>query len=165
MRRFWSLVDRGAPADCWPWQGGSDARGRPFFSSIGGLRIPACRFAFELSIGPLGAGEVVLHACGNGRCVNPSHLYRSVPPTSAARSGRYRRGSGSKLSKLTEDDVRQIRRRAADGASHVALAAMYGVSQSTISRVVHGRSWKHVLPAQPKQDDAGARPRRRRATD
>ena len=142
MRRFWDLVERGDPAACWRWRGGRDARGRPFFSSIGGLGILACRFAYELAVGPLERGDVVLQSCGAQDCVNPSHLRRTSRSATEARSGRYRRGSHSRAAKLTESAVREIRRKAVRGESPAALAADHGVSQSTISRIVR----RHAQP-------------------
>ncbi len=44
--------------------------------------------------------------------------------------------------KLTEDDVRAI--RADTSHSQAALAARHGVSRSTISAVLNGRTWQHV---------------------
>lgn len=46
--------------------------------------------------------------------------------------------------KLTEDAVRDIRRRAIGAASKRALAIEYGVSYSTIHYVVIGKRWGHV---------------------
>lgn len=44
--------------------------------------------------------------------------------------------------KLTEEDVREIRRRS--GESYVSLAAEFGVSSSHISHIVSGYSWAWV---------------------
>lgn len=47
--------------------------------------------------------------------------------------------------KLTEEAVREIRRRYARGeASLRKLASLYGVSYHTVHSVVYRRSWKHV---------------------
>lgn len=46
--------------------------------------------------------------------------------------------------KLTERDVRAI--RAADGVPNKQLAARFGVSVVTISRVRNRRSWQSVKP-------------------
>jgi len=57
---------------------------------------------------------------------------------------RYPRGEDQWLAKITEDQVRYIRRRAADGISGAALAAEYGMSRSQACRVIHRQTWKHV---------------------
>lgn len=47
--------------------------------------------------------------------------------------------------KLTEDDVREIRAEYAAGRWGVNdLADIYGVTQPTMSAVVHRRTWRHV---------------------
>jgi DNA-binding transcriptional regulator YiaG len=52
------------------------------------------------------------------------------------------RGEKSGQSKLTEDDVLEIRK--SFGFSMRCLARKYNVSKSTIEKVLHGFSWKHV---------------------
>lgn len=47
--------------------------------------------------------------------------------------------------KLTEDDVREIRADYAAGRWCIKdLADIYGVTQPTMSAVVHRRTWRHV---------------------
>lgn len=47
--------------------------------------------------------------------------------------------------KLTEPDVREIRKRyAAGGVSQAALAREFGVSAATIGDLIAGRTWRHV---------------------
>jgi len=45
-------------------------------------------------------------------------------------------------SKLKEEDRRLVRKMRSDGASHKRIAAAFGVSQSTISRLLAGRTWR-----------------------
>lgn len=50
--------------------------------------------------------------------------------------------------KLTDSKVRSIHAERADGASTIALALKYGVSESCISMISRGKNWKHLgLPA------------------
>lgn len=46
--------------------------------------------------------------------------------------------------KLTADDVREIRDRAARGESHRDLAAEFEVAQTTISQAIRRVTWAHV---------------------
>lgn len=46
--------------------------------------------------------------------------------------------------KLTEDNVRQIRRLSNEGHYPIALAIMFGVSRGTIEPILKGETWKHV---------------------
>lgn len=54
------------------------------------------------------------------------------------------RGEASPRSKLTEDDVRKIRRACASGETHRALAAEFGVSASAIGEIARHVQWRHV---------------------
>jgi hypothetical protein len=58
--------------------------------------------------------------------------------------GRQFKGEQAPLSKLTEDNVREIRRRYVAGELQRVLGAEFGVSQGVISEVVNGNAWKHV---------------------
>ena len=55
------------------------------------------------------------------------------------------RGSRHGAAKLTEADVREIRRRYAKGReTFAALGHAFSVSPQTVSGIVHRRSWQHV---------------------
>jgi len=54
------------------------------------------------------------------------------------------RGSRCPGHVLTEQDIPEILRLAAHGMSQYELAKYFGYNQSTISRVLSGRTWKHV---------------------
>ena len=58
----------------------------------------------------------------------------------------YPKGSEWPMAKLTDDDVRLIRALYNRGeATQVTLAATYGVLQPTISSIVLGKTWKHII--------------------
>lgn len=54
--------------------------------------------------------------------------------------------AGSRIgqSKLTEDQVVEIRRMVANGMSRGAVSRLFGVSRATIIRAVNLQSWKHI---------------------
>ena len=54
------------------------------------------------------------------------------------------RGSDLPYAKLSDDAVREIRRRRANGELLTTIAADYGVDQSLISRIAKRRIWTHV---------------------
>lgn len=63
------------------------------------------------------------------------------------RGGGHMRGEDHIFSKLTNDDVKQIRneyRRGTRGCGQRELAKRYNVSRRTIQRIVNGEGWKHV---------------------
>jgi hypothetical protein len=53
-------------------------------------------------------------------------------------------GSRSHLSKITEDDVKNILRLHAEGVSRKELGAKYGLTKSGICRIISRNRWKHV---------------------
>jgi group I intron endonuclease len=56
-----------------------------------------------------------------------------------------RGGSGNHMAKLTEDQVREIRKlREDEGQSYRALAERFGVSEASISLMCRRLTWKHV---------------------
>lgn len=56
---------------------------------------------------------------------------------------RFRQGTGHVLAKLTDDDVRAIRRDFRPGQSNV-MARQYGVSGAAIMSIINGVTWRHV---------------------
>ncbi|MBG9564892.1 NUMOD3 domain-containing DNA-binding protein [Brevibacillus agri] len=55
-----------------------------------------------------------------------------------------RRGEKNPQSKLTEDDVRQIRLLLGQGVSQRSLARMFSVDRKVIHNILHQKSWVHV---------------------
>lgn len=87
------------------------------------------------------------HECGNGHlgCVNPGHLSWKTHKDNMAdslRHGTRVRGSKAPQSKLTEDDVREIRRRASQGEHHSVLAREFTVvSAKHIWAIIRRDEW------------------------
>jgi hypothetical protein len=76
-QRFWSLVQRGRPADCWPWIGRIH-KGYGEFQyrcNNGQSRCGAHRFALSLNSQPRFSWVFACHTCDNPICCNPAHLY------------------------------------------------------------------------------------------
>jgi hypothetical protein len=58
------------------------------------------------------------------------------------------RGTRHGRSRLTERDVRRIRKLAAQGVPPATIAKMYAdkVKPAAIDKIIHGKTWKHLLP-------------------
>jgi hypothetical protein len=151
--RFWSKVDVRGPDDCWLWTGASDVRGYGRFM-VNGRNTAAPRVALALDGRPLATNlHYACHTCDVKACVNPRHLYVGNAATNARdaidRGLAYGwprvNGDAHPGARLTSTKVAEIRSRFAAGdVNQRTLAAEYGVSKATISRVVRGRLWSHV---------------------
>jgi hypothetical protein len=154
---FWSKVHK--TPTCWLWT----ATRRP-----GGYgtyyidRYPALahRVAWELANSQLvPTGKYVLHYCDNPPCVRPEHLFLGTAADNmhdAQRKGRKAinpriRGRGRAVgervntSRLTAEDVVEIRQRAAEGkVDMTALGREYGVTANNIRYVIARKTWKHI---------------------
>lgn len=89
---------------------------------------------------------LALHSCGKGHlgCVNPKHLYwgdRHDNVADGVEHGSFARGEGHWLSKLTKNDVLQIRRDLESGMSLSKTARKFNVASTTISGIKRGDSW------------------------
>ena len=152
--RFWDKVDAGRfqPDECWEWRGSRTRSGHGQIS-ISGERFYVHRVSYEMAHGGIPDGCIICHKCDSPCCVNPSHLYAGTKKTNAwdaIRAGTFHythpgRGEGHPNSKLTEQNVRDIRDdRVFDGTPYRKLASKYGVSYRAISNIIHRRSWAHV---------------------
>ncbi len=150
--RYDAKVDRsGGPDACWPWVASTTLKG---YGKIGrgGFGMGwefAHRVALERKLGrPIKPGYCSLHTCDNPPCNNPAHLFEGTKGDNnrdTAAKGRMQRGERHYLAKLTEDDVREIRRRATAGEKQKTLAEDFGVVQTGISKIVKLLTWKHVV--------------------
>lgn len=62
----------------------------------------------------------------------------------AVRNFKIERGEEHRCAKLTEEQVREIRRRALAGEQRAAIAADHGISEHYVSQLKLGRRWAHV---------------------
>ncbi len=135
---------------CWIWQG-SKAKGYGMFR-IGYKNVRANRLAWIFFKGAIPTGLFVLHTCDNPSCVNPEHLFLGNAMDNCLdkmKKNRYKRGIifGEKigLSKLKEEDIKEIRKRYQNGnVSQRSLAKTFGVRFQTIGAVVRNETWTHI---------------------
>lgn len=138
---------------CWEWTGYRNSNG---YGVLGlGSRSDATRrvclvhrVSYEHFVGAISEGLKVLHHCDNPPCFRPIHLFLGTDSDNRAdmlAKGRARivRGSQVGTAKLTEAQVIEIKLRLGHRNDGV-LAREFGVSDSLIANIRHGRSWGHV---------------------
>ena len=146
--RFWSKVAKGPW--CWIWTAARSPHGYGRVN-VAGRSLQAHRVSWEMCKGEIPLGLHVLHHCDVRPCVNPSHLFLgtnadNIRDMHAKGRNRQPRGEANTNGKLTEDDVREIRRIYAESEiSASALGRKFGVCHPTVVNIVRGRGWRHVV--------------------
>lgn len=131
---------------CWLWLGYTDKDGYGQLS-VNDRSQRAHRMSWEVHVGPIPPGLQALHTCDVRACINPNHLFLGTNTDNVIdRDAKGRSAAGERHGQrvLSETDVRAIRRRFRCGETQTAIAQDYGVNQTTISRIVLGRSWTHI---------------------
>lgn len=163
--RFWAKVGQSeSPEECWLWTGAQEEKGYGRFRVSPTIQCQAHRVAFMLTHTRWPRSDrMILHSCDNPACCNPNHLREGTAADNNqetvakgrnrwGRAGReyWRDGKPSEnilcgSSKLSEWDVREIRRRASEGEKPADIAAQYDVSVSTVRGVVNRRTFAWVV--------------------
>ena len=149
-QRFWEKVDKSG--DCWEWTGAKNDSGYGFIRN--GDMERAHRFSYELAKGEIPANMHVLHSCDNPGCVNPKHLSIGTHQDNVQdmmdkqrgnrHHGNHVKGEEVHTAKLTESDIREIRKMNIKRGDITSLAIRYGVSPKNMSRIIHDEIWKDV---------------------
>lgn len=152
--RFWLKVTKLRDDDCWYWKAYCDDDGYGRIKDENGIMVGAHRVSYELHKGPIPEGEIVLHDCNHPPCVNPKHLKSGTYDDNmkyASKLGRLsvphknQAGERNYKSKLTDEQVREIKKMLADNVKQIDIAKTFGVSREIIVQIKIGNNWKHII--------------------
>lgn len=146
--RFESKYRVNLDTGCWDWTSPLHRGYGRFWD--GTAVVLAHVFSHGLHTGKVPDGLYPLHKCGNRKCVNPDHLFLGSPVEYAADLvvkgyQSRRRGSAHTNSQLTGLQVQEARELFTLGTyTQKFLGKMFGVNQSTISKILACKAWGHV---------------------
>lgn len=131
---------------CWIWTGARDRDGYGLFK-MKGVMHRAHRIAWQILNDAIPKGKFICHKCDNPPCVNPKHLFQASPAGNIQdRDIKFRHAFGEKNAgaKLKERQVVEIIQLYKSGLSQQKIADMFGMGQTSISRITRRTHWKHI---------------------
>lgn len=164
-REYFTSRTHVLPSGCREWGAGKGMRAD---QSSGSARVPiidatgevvsvaARAFAYSLvHDGVIPKGQVWC-ACGNDRCLEPTHMRTSLDAPRPSR----RAGSDVRRSTLTWPQVEEIRAWTPTGGGEkmTALARRMGISRSAVAAIRTGRTWRR--PSGTEAEAEGLPPRK-----
>lgn len=147
--RFKLQCGKRTKSGCLLWNGSrdNDGYGVLYSGPPSNRYVKAHRLAYQMHHGPIPDGASILHSCDNPSCVEPTHLRAGSHVDNMVdrkAAGKYLQGQDNPSAKLTNAQVRQIRKRYRRGLG-VHLAKEYGVTVAVICGIARGVMWKTVL--------------------
>jgi len=139
IERFESKINKDSL--CWIWKGNYFRYGYGYLN-VAGKNISANRISWMLHNEKTPGKYFVCHKCDNPQCVNPDHLYLGSPQDNSddmKKRNRSLRGELCPASKLSNDDVEQIKKRHKNGEYQRLLAKEFGVTREHLNKIINGK--------------------------
>lgn len=131
---------------CWLFNGRKSRSGYGLIK-FKGIQRPVHRFLYETFYGPIDKNLVCCHKCDVRNCINPAHIFigtREDNQKDMKEKGRAAKGSRNGMSKLTEDNIKNIFKLRKSGMMQKDIGKLFNVTQSHISLVLSNGTWKHL---------------------
>jgi hypothetical protein len=145
--RIAGMTRKNELSGCIEWTGAKDRRGYGLVKDASGIMKRVPRIVYELFVGKIPDGMLIRHTCDNPCCCNPEHLLVGTAADNsmdAVERNRLPVGEMSGASKLKNNDIPLIFKLKKDGSPARQIANFFGVNESTIFRILSGKSWKHI---------------------
>ena len=143
------IANKIVTSKCRIWNGNiSNGYGRiSVHGKSNAVHVLACEIKMKRHVN---SKSVVRHLCGNKLCCEPDHMQEGTSRENAEDTLKH---GNCRLSKLTEDMVRQIRiTNGKDGLTKKQRAEKYGTSIRNLREIEMYKSWKHVTINDCKED-------------
>ena len=151
--RFWFSVQKSSA--CWLWEAAINPYGYGVFK-VQNKVVLAHRYSYELHLGKIPKGKLIMHSCDNPKCVNPEHLsVGTIDDNMADRQRKKRHASGERhgkavLSKQDVDAIREMvtrfpvtsRRKMQSFGIANFLARWFDVTHQHILSIVEHKTWR-----------------------
>ena len=124
---------------CWNWIKCKNPKGYGALSYLEKNHL-AHRLSWILHNGDIPKGLFVCHRKDNPGCVNPAHLYLGTAQDNSTDMVK----KGRMIRKLTDLDIIEIRKLLKLKVLIYKIAEKFKVNISTISKIKHGKTYKHV---------------------
>lgn len=131
---------------CFNWKGWKCKKGYGTVV-VNGKMKKAHRVSYAVFRREIPDGLFVCHKCDNPSCINPAHLFLGTQLDNmrdCKAKGRNPFGETVARHRLTEEQVKDIRRRDWLGETHSSIAKLYGVGRPHVSGICSGRYWRHL---------------------
>jgi len=142
---------QGGSSDCiiWPFYRNSHGYGE-FSNPAYKSRVVSRNICIKFHGSPKDESYEAAHSCGRGGqgCVNPDHLsWKSHKSNHEDRIGHGTNlaGSTNPMSKLTEQNVLDMRRMRRAGCTYQYIADAFNISLMTSYNACIGKTWQHVF--------------------
>ena len=111
--------------------------------------MTAHRLSYIYHKGDIPPEMFVCHVCDNPKCINPDHPFIGTAKDNSrdmVKKGRHvsHLGENNQCSRLTENQVIEIRRLCSEGVKQIEIGKMFGIDQCHVSDIKLRKLWKHI---------------------